>query len=65
MRKSGGEYGEIDAIVRRFNTLTSTHERLEKTLATKDSELTKMKSDMTSFEKQQNTEIMKLNNQIA
>lgn len=65
MKKSGGEYTEIDAIVKRFDTLSSTQNRLEKTLADKEMDLSVMKNDMITFEKQQNTQIMKLNNEIA
>ena len=65
MKKSGGEYTEIDAIVKRFDTLSSTQNRLEKTLADKEIDLSVMKNDMITFEKQQNTQIMKLNNEIA
>ena len=65
MKKSGGEYTDIEGIVKRFETLTATHRDLTGILGKKEAHLGQMKNDAITYEKNQNTEIMKLNNQIA
>jgi hypothetical protein len=62
MKKSGGEYTDIEAIVKRFETLTATFRDLSSILSKKEAHLSQMKNDAITYEKNQNTEIMKLNN---
>lgn len=60
--KSGGEYSDIEAIVKRYDTLTATYKDLTSILNKKEADLSQMKNNAITYEKTQNTEIMKLNN---
>jgi len=45
--------------------LTDAHEKLKKDLNLKESSLAEIKTSVVNYEKKMNTEIMKLNNNIA
>ena len=59
------EYAEISDILSRYTTLTKAHKDLNEDLDNKEFNLADMKSKVVQYEKSMNTEIMKLNNNIA
>ena len=63
--KNSDEYAEISDILSRYTTLTKAHKNLKGDLEEKEFMLAEMKSNVVKYEKDMNTEIMKLNNNIA
>jgi len=63
--KNSDEYAEISDILSRYTTLTKAHKNLKADLEEKEFMLADMKSKVVKYEKDMNTEIMKLNNNIA
>jgi len=47
MNKSGGEYNAIEEIVKRFETLNTTHKELTAIQQKKEAQLTQMKNEAT------------------
>lgn len=63
--KNADEYAEIGDILSRYTTLTNAHHNLTEDLEGKEGQLADMKLAVINYEKGMNTEIMKLNNNIA
>jgi predicted nucleic acid-binding Zn-ribbon protein len=63
--KNSDEYSEISDILARYTTLTDAHFKLKGDLEAKEKQLAEIKASVVKYEKDMNTEIMKLNNNIA
>jgi hypothetical protein len=59
------DFSELKEILLRYNTLKESHETLKKTQKTTQSELDLVNTKMIAKQKEKNTQIMSLNNEIA
>lgn len=59
------EYQELQDILSRYKTLKSSNVKLSQNLTLLERELDDLKNTVTKYEKDMNTDIMSLNNDIA